>query len=340
MFTFPVGVQLFNRPEYAQKVLTSLSQQTLPVDPNRLFIYIDGFKGSIYETRGSLDKTREIEELAKAIFPAATVLRFEENCGIADLHNRLQERVFASNDPWAAFFEEDLILDKTYLQELSDLIEIVDETEEVVKVACFQIISSLYRLPRGYDGFYPGCGTKAFAERSSFYLEKAPMLQYFVELQQRKDLPEVKASKKVFFSRDSQRLALLANAKGVGTLQSFFNKDAAVDVFLQSRGYLHVVTKPAMAKDIGEEGVHHSVHTDLGFSSRENSSPEQLCDRKSKFQLEFKNIKNETNDELISVYKNILDGYFISLSGRAMLKETSKRLIARLRSAISRNRQR
>ena len=106
MFSFPVGVQLFNRPEYAEKVLISLSEQSLALDPNRLFIFIDGFKGSIYESRGSIDKTQEVEDLAKAIFPSATVLRFEENCGIADLHNRLQERVFASNDPWAAFFEE------------------------------------------------------------------------------------------------------------------------------------------------------------------------------------------------------------------------------------------
>jgi hypothetical protein len=340
MFAFPVGVQLFNRPEYAEKVLTSLREQTLPVDQSRLFIYIDGFKGSIYESRGSVDKTREVEYLAKAIFPVATVLRFAENCGIADLHNRLQERAFAGNDPWAAFFEEDLILNERYLEELSDLIEIVDETDEVVKVACFQIISRLYHLPRGYEGFYPGCGTKAFAERRSFHLEKAPMLQYFVELQRRKDLPEVKATKKVFFIRDSQRLALLAGPKGIGTLQSFFNKDAAGDIFLQSRGYLHVVTKPAMAKDIGEEGIHHSVHTDLGFYSNAKSSRGQLKDRKSKFESEVKIIQSEMNDELISVYKNILDGYFISLSGRAMLKKITQRLVARFYSSISRNRQR
>jgi hypothetical protein len=140
------------------------------------------------------------------------------------------------------------------------------------------------------------------------------------------------------YVRDSQRLALLAGPKGIGTLQSFFEHDAAGDIFLQSHGYLHVVTKPAMAKDTGEEGMHHSVHTDLGFHSRNSSSGEQLQDRKSKFQLEVKHIQNESSDDLISVYKNILDGYFISLSGRAMLKKISERLIARFRSSTSRKR--
>jgi len=153
-------------------------------------------------------------------------------------------------------------------------------------------------------------------------------------------LPEVKASKKVFFIRDSQRLALLAGPKGVGTLQAYLNKDAAGDVFLQSRGYIHLVTKPAMAKDIGEEGIHYSVHSDLGFYSKANSPEEQLEDRKSKFQLEVKNLQSEMSDELISVYKTILDGYFTSLSGRAMLKKIIERLIARFYSSMPRIRQR
>jgi hypothetical protein len=95
-----------------------------------------------------------------------------------------------------------------------------------------------------------------------------------------------------------------------------------------------------MAKDIGEEGIHHSVHTDLGFYSNAKSSRGQLKDRKSKFESEVKIIQSEMNDELISVYKNILDGYFISLSGRAMLKKITQRLVARFYSSISRNRQR
>jgi hypothetical protein len=91
-----------------------------------------------------------------------------------------------------------------------------------------------------------------------------------------------------------------------------------------------------MVLDIGEEGVHHSVQIDLGFYSKDSSSHEQLIERKSKFQSELTQIRRETSDDLVSCYKNILDGYFISLSGRAMLKKISKHLIFRV---ISRNRQ-
>jgi len=317
MFAFPVGVQLFNRPEYAEKVLTSLSEQTLPVDPSRLFIYIDGFKGSIYESRGSVDKTREVEDLAKAIFPNATVLGFKENCGIADLHNRLQERVFAGNDPWAAFFEEDLILDKSYLKELSDLIEIVDETEEVVKVACFQILPSLTNLPRGYDGFYPGYGTQAFAERRSFFVSKQEVVLKFI------DLKKINLGSQGQF-KDSRAAAVMAT---YGHILPYFQHDSLVESILLLEDKLHVVTKPNLVTDIGDSGIHNYTTAPLSVHEYKEFIPKSQGLRRQTFKEELSAIQSESKGHMMSFFQDVFNSFHVSKSRKAMLRKIFSRTI-------------
>jgi hypothetical protein len=316
-FSFPVGVQLFNRPEYAEKFLTSLRQQILPVDQSKLFIYIDGFKGSIYESRGTADKTGEVEDLAKALFPEATILRLEENCGIADLHNRLQTRVFANNNPWAAFFEEDLILDKRYLEELSDLIDIVDESEEVVKVACFQIISCLSHLPRGYDGFYPGYGTQAFAERRSFFVSKQEKVLTFIDLVKRN-----LGSQGQF--KDSYAAAIMATH---GHILPYFQHDSLIESILLLERKLHVVTKPNLVEDIGGSGIHDYTTIQPSVDRFQLSTSASLAIRKQRFQNELPIIRVNAREYMTDLFMEVFDSFHLSKSRRAMLKEIFHRSV-------------
>ena len=259
MFKYPVGVQLFNRPNYARSVLSSLSQQTLAVNPEKIVIFIDGFKGSIYETRGSVDFTEEVESIARHFFPLASIKNFRSNCGVAQLHFKIQEETFKKTQKWGTFFEEDIVLDSTYLQELSDLITITNEFTEIVKVSCFQLAGMHHQLQRGSSGFYNGVGTKAFAERKSFYKSKKPMLQEFIDLEMRMDLPKHTVAKGSSSVKDVARLAELAKPGALGTVIRTFQKDVATDMFLHQQAKLHVVTKPYLATDIGIEGVHGYV---------------------------------------------------------------------------------
>jgi hypothetical protein len=93
MFKYPIGVQLFNRPRYARRVLESIRNQSLDFDERSLTIYIDGFEDSIYHRKKAKNFTNEVESIALEIFPDAEIKRFNINCGIADLHNRLQTAV-------------------------------------------------------------------------------------------------------------------------------------------------------------------------------------------------------------------------------------------------------
>jgi hypothetical protein len=172
VFEHPIGIQLFNRPEYVIELVHSLHHQSVKINQENLFFFIDGFQHSVYESMGQEDKTEEVKRIINEVFPSANVYKQRLNLGIARLHNLMQEKVFLSGSPWGVFFEEDIVLHPDYLKQIALMIEMVDDNHEVAKLSCFQVIPSLLHLPRGLDGYYPGRGTQAFAERRSFFEKK------------------------------------------------------------------------------------------------------------------------------------------------------------------------
>ena len=264
MFRFPIGIQLFNRPEYAERSLKSIFGQTQLVDQEKLYIFIDGFKGSTYECMGIGDNTMYVEKLARRFFPKANIVAFQENYGIAELHNMLQQAAFTGPEQWSVFFEEDVELDPQYLEELSNLVDIVQDYEQIVRVACFQILPSLYHLPRGNVGFYPGHGTKAFAERKSFFQEKQSIVNIFLKLAAK----NLGSPEQFNDTQNSSEMALM------GHFLPYFQHDSLIESFLNSKSKLHVVTKPYLARDIGAKGMNNyvvpSIKKDLLSSKSEN----------------------------------------------------------------------
>jgi hypothetical protein len=311
MFNYPVGVQLFNRPEYARRLLTSLKEQNLEIHEKWLFIYIDGFPGSIYESRKSADHVSRVETIAREIFPLANIRLFSHNRGIAELHNLMQVEVFSVTNEWAVFFEEDIVLDPAHLQELSQLIEICDSREEVAKVSCFQILEELAHLPRGYQGFYPGTGTKAFAERKSFFIEKQTIMSRYIEIV--KD--ELKSQSQFVNSRKGA----LMGAEGY--LLSYFQKDSLIESFLHFNRKLHVTTKPNLATDIGIDGVHNFVTPAVKVDEKQEVYSASLEQRKREFELSLSEIKKESIDHIVGNYQTILEGFYTSRSRIAMLRK-------------------
>jgi hypothetical protein len=334
MFDFPIGIQLFNRPEYAKNMLESLSNQTIPINQEKLFIFIDGFKGSVYEDRGSRDQTSQVKNLAKTIFPFSKVVNFQENLGIASLHLKLQQRTFAGPEEWAVFFEEDVVLDPSYLEEIKKLIEIVNDCDTVVNVACFQILPTITNLSRGYDGFYPGHGTQAFAERKNFFLQKAKMLEAFIEIEKNSDYPIQYSSKKSSMVKDSSRISKLASFYGLGGLINSYNHDLAMNSFLVQNGKLHVVSKPNLATDIGVEGIHHYITPTLEKPKIIKRPDLSIEEKKIEFQNSLASIKFEVDQNAYNNYRMILEGYYTSLSGRAMVAKIVEIFIRKITAAF------
>jgi hypothetical protein len=321
MFKFPVGVQLFNRPQYAERVLNSLSLQTYSVKQKEMCIFIDGFRGSIYESRGEVDCTSTVEEIARSIFPLAEVKKFDENRGIAELHNLLQKEVFSQAGVWAAFFEEDIVLDPTYLEELSELIEIVNSHDRVVRVACFQVLNSLAHLPRGYHGFYPGTGTKAFAERKTFFDEKQPIVSKYIDL-----VKDQLHSVEQFVN--SYKGAQLG---AEGYLLSYLQKDSLVESFLHFNKKLHVVTRPGLATDIGIHGIHDFTTPELKVNPQMRNYSGDIEQRKMELEKSVSQVTSEATRHIVANFQEILDGFYTSRSRKKMIRKVILTTIKRLK---------
>ena len=77
MFKYPMGVQLFNRPRYARRVLESIRNQTLDFDDRSLTLYIDGFEDSVYHRKNRTNFTNEVESIAREFFPDSEIKKFD-----------------------------------------------------------------------------------------------------------------------------------------------------------------------------------------------------------------------------------------------------------------------
>jgi hypothetical protein len=136
-FPHPIGLLLFNRMEYAHKVLESLKSQTLPVDQTKLCISIDGYAGSTAESQGKPDHTAAIVDMARSFFPNATVLSSTKNIGITEANCLLEDNMLKSHPAatWLGFFEEDYVLSPDYLSIVEQLISAAQPLDDVAMVA-------------------------------------------------------------------------------------------------------------------------------------------------------------------------------------------------------------
>ena len=72
-FQYPINVICFNRPSYLSKLLDSLKKQTIELQDELIFFWVDGFAGSKDEYLGKEDKTQEIAPLIYEYFPHSQI---------------------------------------------------------------------------------------------------------------------------------------------------------------------------------------------------------------------------------------------------------------------------
>ena len=130
--------------------------------------------------------------------------------------------------------------------------------------------------------------------------------------------------------KDSFRIASLAGANALGTVICSFNKDLALDSFLHAQGKIHIVTKPNLATDIGIEGIHNYTTPILKVSKSDVRDRQDLLGRRSEFIQALPVLIQESDQYITDNYKVILDGYYTSLSGWAMLQKILKKSFNRV----------
>jgi hypothetical protein len=67
-FPYPIGILLFNSPDYSEIVLRSLSVQDIKVDPSRVVITVDGYFNSKDEAVGKNNQVDQVVKLLKNTF--------------------------------------------------------------------------------------------------------------------------------------------------------------------------------------------------------------------------------------------------------------------------------
>ena len=320
---WPIGIRLFNRPDYAEKLFQSLINQSLKIDGSLIYCIIDGFIGSKAEKNNQQDRTNQVEQLVKRYFPSATILKQEKNVGLAESLHILQSRIFETHDTeWALFFEDDLLLDLDYLQQINHLIRIATPAEDVVKVGVFQLRTGYVKVPpaSGRKDFFLGEGTKACAERRSYFYQRKELTEKYLNA----------LSGRQYSDRDHVRIYTEMAMQGVFAFVTY--NDAIHDRIAAYFHKLHVVTSLSFAQDIGTKGENNLRHPRVKLP---HSNADQLLSYTSdEFQNMLPALREERNDLERNQFHDFYQQFMAVSRGRYALQFVITRGFEKIRAVL------
>lgn len=260
----PVTVLLFNRPDETRETLESLLVQSLAIPQRLLTLSVDGYRGSRDEFIGRPDRTDEVADMARQLFPGATVLTHDHNLGIARHYHEAESRAF--EDPaarWALFFEDDYVLAPNYMENLIHVVDKVEHDEKVVVASATG--DSWSPANRGGDSLNPMYHAWAFALRRTHHVERRALIKTYLDL-----MDECR-----YFERDHDMITREMAAAGVFTLGT--SQDYVKQAIMVAMGRVAVTTGRAYGRYIGVNGEHFTpeIFKDLGYDRQSQPAVEK-----------------------------------------------------------------
>lgn len=136
----PVVVLAFNRPDYLDQVLSSMKVQGgVEVDPSQIFLFQDGAINAVSGKQYA--ETSDIEASTAVFrkhFPTSRTFVSADNIGVALNFDRAERFVFEELEaPVAYFFEDDLVLGKSYLRTMERLGDMALRDERIGYFAAY-----------------------------------------------------------------------------------------------------------------------------------------------------------------------------------------------------------
>lgn len=247
-FGFPVNILGFNRPKYFEKVLESLTWQTVQLDPSLVTIWIDGYRGSRDESRNQTNNTEKTIQLAKDYLPESNLVIREHNVGIAMQYRAAEEQSFRINSDIAFFFEEDLVLSPHYLEALIDLEIKTRNFPQIGRIAAHGYIKDRKDLKRT-TGVGRSMKTWGFGMRRSLHEASMPLLGKYYEV----------LAGTSYFRRDSE--AIRSVLVGLGLEANATSQDFVKGRIASHLGFTGVTTCGRLGRYIGRSGEHKSLLT-------------------------------------------------------------------------------
>jgi len=179
-FPYPIGILLYNSPDYSEIVLRSLTSQDIKVDPSRVVITVDGYVNSNDETKGKDNQVDQVIKIANKYFPNSKIVQNKNNQGARRQYQFLENELFNFSDSeWTLFLEHDFELFPNYLRGIDTLVKAANQFDEVVQVDCTG--GSAMALSRGSNSVYPAGHHWAFALKKSHYFERNFIVSEYVD---------------------------------------------------------------------------------------------------------------------------------------------------------------
>lgn len=254
-FPHPIGILLFNSPDYSEIVLRSLSSQDINVDPSRVVITVDGYINSKDEAVGKNNQVDQVITIAKKYFPNSKIVHNKTNQGIAKQFQFLENELFNfPNSEWALFLEHDFELFPNYLRGIDTIVRATNQFDEVVQVDCTG--DTHIPLSRGFNSVYPTKHHWAFALKKSHYIERNCIVSEYVD--------SILTS---YYPRDWQKINNALQRHSVYPLGA--TQDYVKWAIRNKMGKLAVTSGLHMGRYIGVEGEHFTpeLFAKLGYEN-------------------------------------------------------------------------
>lgn len=236
------------RFDYFAQVLESLLEQRVNNRPYsdyfELYVFQDGLKGD--ESAEDLRGHGQVAELCAQRLGPEALRAMPENIGVARMYDQAEGMVFLEReDPWAAFFEDDMVLQPGYLQALWQLARQAEEEDRVAMFCCS-------------SGFFLGQAEQARRQRElmpmdhnwGFGIKRAAWLQVQPLMQAYLGLLEGGS----FMDRPHGRIQAYQAFCGIEPAAS--SQDYFLSASLTALGYVRVSTCINLGRYIGERGLH------------------------------------------------------------------------------------
>jgi hypothetical protein len=267
-----------------------------------------------------------VRDLVEQYLPGAQIIHPDINVGLAKALFTLQETSYQlPNAEWGIFLEDDLVLESNYLEVLEHFIELSDAEPEVVKVSACQVHTGYLTHPPVIKNrsLFLGEGTKAVAERATFFEQRRPIMESYIEA----------LAGSSYRHRD--RAKVFASLAQHGIFRVMGNNDGVLDQCVAYFKKIHVTFERDLLDDIGVVGESNFVMPAVKVASAsEATNPLAVTSADLQHALpilrsEILTIQNQYFEDMWQVYRR-------ADSVQHTVKFIASKSLARLRKRLSR----
>jgi hypothetical protein len=259
---FPIAVMSFDRPQYLQEVLSSLKSQNVEVDEHDIYLFQDSFASRVHGGRLADPAAIEhCEQIFRNLFPRGTVVRAEQNLGVALNFDRAERLFFLDMESDVALFlEDDLVLSQFYLSAVTKLIEFALSEPRIAYVAAYgDHRASLEKQRSDPHRIIQMRHKWGFALTRRQWLRQRDIMEQYLEIVRATD----------YGSRKHEAIRAYYKLLGYGSPGT--SQDGMKDAASALLGTTKIMSFICYGKNIGKRGVHsrESFYEQEGFGRTE-----------------------------------------------------------------------